>query len=221
MMDPILESFIEQVRQITLNPPQIPYVSNVTGTWIEATEATTPDYWASHLRQTVRFSDGIRELMRDPTQVLLEVGPGNTLTKLAKSHINDARSQIALCSIRHPRDQQSDVEFLLATLGKLWLAGVDVDWAGFYANERRHRLSLPTYPFERQRYWIEAGDQTYVASPSPASLHKKADISDWFYVPVWKSSPPSANTKSRCPSLSTAFRIPCRASAPVAGSGGR
>ncbi len=190
MMDPILESFVERVGQTKLNPPQIPYISNVTGTWIEAAEATTPDYWGKHLRQTVRFGDGIHQLMHDPTQVLLEVGPGNTLTKLAKSNIDNARSRVALASIRHPRDQQSDVEFLLTTLGKLWLAGVTIDWPGLCANERRRRLPLPTYPFERQRYWIEAGTGAYAATAPSISLYKKADLSDWFYIPVWKSSPP-------------------------------
>ncbi len=188
MMDAILEPFTAYVSQIKLNPPQIPYLSNVTGDWITESQATDPAYWTQHLRQTVRFSDGVRVLMQDPSRVLLEIGPGNTLTKLAGLHFDKARPQLALASVRHPNEQTSDVAFLLTTLGKLWLAGVNVDWAGFYAQEQRHRLPLPTYPFERQRYWIEA--QTQPLAAAATALYKKPDIADWFYVPVWKTSRP-------------------------------
>ncbi len=153
MMDSIIEPFMAQVRKINLKTPQIPFVSNVTGTWITAGEATDPKYWAMHLRHTVRFSEGIAQLLQQPKRIFLEVGPGRTLSTLVKKQ--KVADQVVLCSIRHPHDQQSDVAFLLNTLGRLWLTGVQVDWSGFYASQRRHRLPLPTYPFERQRYWIE------------------------------------------------------------------
>ncbi|RKZ90554.1 MAG: hypothetical protein DRR19_09725, partial [Candidatus Parabeggiatoa sp. nov. 1] len=155
MMTPILASFTERVKQVRLNPPQIPYVSNVTGTWITAAEASEPSYWAKHLRQTVRFADGMQKVLEDSARILLEVGPGRTLSTLARQHPDKEAEQVVLSSLRHPQDSQSDVAFLLNTLGKLWLAGGAVDWSGFYAYERRHRLPLPTYPFERQRYWID------------------------------------------------------------------
>jgi acyl transferase domain-containing protein len=170
MMDPILGSFAKQVRQIHLKPPRIPFVSNVTGTWITAAEATEPDYWVKHLRQTVRFGEGVQKFFKEPSQILLEVGPGRTLSTLAQRHPEKPPEQVVLPSLRHPQDQRSDLAFLLITLGKLWLAGVEVDWSGFYAQERRQRLPLPTYPFERNRYWIEAGKQTYaVVSPTSSS----------------------------------------------------
>src|SRR5207249_4264615 len=125
------------------------------GTWITAGEATDPSYWARHLRQVVRFADGVHELLKDPTAVLLEVGPGQTLSTLANQHPNAAARQMIHASLCRAHSQESDLAFLLSTLGKLWLAGIRVDWSGFYAHERRHRLSLPTYPFERQRYWID------------------------------------------------------------------
>ena len=159
MMEPILAPFKERVAQVSLKSPQIPYLSNVTGSWITAQEATSAEYWLNHIRQTVRFEPGLQELFKKPTQVLLEVGPGRTLSKLAKQHQQKQPEQIVLTSIRHPKEQQSDVEFLLKTLGQLWLAGVQIDWSGYYAHEQRHRLPLPTYPFERQRYWIEAPQQ--------------------------------------------------------------
>ncbi|MDM8550514.1 amino acid adenylation domain-containing protein, partial [Desulfobacterales bacterium HSG2] len=155
MTDPILPKFIERVRQIRLNPPRIPYISNVTGEWMTPADATEPEYWARHLRQTVRFSDGLRMLLDDPNQNLLEVGPGRTLTTFAIRHPDKTPEHTVLNSLRHPNDSQSDAAFILTTLGKLWLSGASVDWTGFHAHEQRHRVPLPTYPFERQRYWID------------------------------------------------------------------
>lgn len=189
MMDPIMEPFKEIVTNITLNPPQIPCLSNVTGTWLTPTEATDPNYWARHLRQTVRFSDGLTQLLQDPTQILLEVGPGQMLTTLATRHPNRMPEQIILSSLRHPQNQVSDVAFLLTTLGKLWLAGAHVDWVGFYAHEKRTRVRLPTYPFERQRHWVDQADQTTAQPQTVKHDAKKTDITEWFYVPSWKRSP--------------------------------
>lgn len=189
MMDPILEAFTEEVERVTFRPPQIPYLSNVTGRWITATEATDPRYWTRHLRETVRFAEGIAELSKDADQILLEVGPGQTLSTLARQHEgNGTEKSLVLSSLRHPQQQQSDVAFLLNTLGQLWLAGTQIDWARFYAREKRQRLPLPTYPFERQRYWIEPQRQLNARSAGPMPLSKRPDITDWFYVPSWKRS---------------------------------
>ena len=159
MMEPILEAFQERVNRLTLKSPQIPYISNLTGTWITAQEAISSSYWTSHLRNTVRFAEGLQVLLQQPTRVLLEVGPGRTLSKLAKQHPETKPEQAVLTSLRHPQENQSDLAFLLNTLGQLWLSGVRVDWSGFYTHEQRHRLPLPTYPFERQRYWIDPPEQ--------------------------------------------------------------
>ncbi len=174
MMEPILDEFTEHVKQVGLNPPQIPFVSNVTGTWITSDEAMNPEYWARHLRRTVRFSDGIQELLKEPDRTLLEVGPGHTLSMLSRQH-PDRTGQMVLSSLRHPKEKQSDVAFILNTLGRLWLAGVQVDWSGFYADESRHRLPLPTYPFERKRHWISAGKQVYGISSSTPSLNAELE----------------------------------------------
>ncbi|MBW4636668.1 MAG: SDR family NAD(P)-dependent oxidoreductase [Gloeocapsa sp. UFS-A4-WI-NPMV-4B04] len=193
MMDAILEPFTQEVNKVKLHPPKIKFVSNITGTWITPTEATDPSYWARHLRQTVNFSSGIAQLLQQPNSILLEVGPGNTLCTFVNKH----SEQTALPSLRHPKEQKSDVGFLLSTLGKLWLSGVQVNWSGFYSHERRYRLPLPTYPFERQRYWIEenAGDreqgvgsrrQKVEGKLSVTLSSKKSDIANWFYVPSWK-----------------------------------
>ncbi len=183
MMNPVIYPFTEHLKQFNLKPPQIPFISNVTGTWITTAEATEPNYWARHLRQGVRFSEGIAELLKDSQAIFLEVGPGQTLSTLTKQQ---AIGRIVMSSLRHPKDEQSDVAFLLNTLGKLWLAGVEVDWSGFYAHEKRNRIPLPTYPFERQRYWIDPPEEA--ANNHQVTLDKKPDIADWFYVPSWKRS---------------------------------
>jgi amino acid adenylation domain-containing protein len=184
MMAPIVAAFTERVKQVKLNAPHIPYVSNVTGTWITSAEATDPNYWAIHLRQTVRFASGLQTVLEDSARILLEVGPGRTLSTLAKQHPNKVAEHLVLSSLRHPQDNPSDVAFLLNTLGQLWLAGGSVDWSGFYTNERRQRLPLPTYPFERQRYWIEPSDNHQatqaeslpIIPKEPMVLHSRSDL---------------------------------------------
>jgi acyl transferase domain-containing protein/acyl carrier protein len=192
MMDPILEPFTEHVRAVHLQSPNIPYISNVTGTWITAGEATSPRYWATHLRHTVRFAPGLHALLQEPARILLEVGPGRTLSAVAGRHPEKAPGQVVLSSLRHPQDQTSDVAFVLNTVGQLWLAGIQVDWSWFYARERRQRLPLPTYPFERQRFWVEPHQREDVPHSPQGSLRKEPDIANWFYFPSWgRSVPPT------------------------------
>jgi acyl transferase domain-containing protein/acyl carrier protein len=186
-MEPILEEFVQLVKKVKLNPPHIRFISNVTGSWITDAQATNPNYWSQHLRQTVKFSDGISQLLEQFQGVFLEVGPGRTLSTLTTQHLDKSSKQHVLTSLRHVKEQQSDVSFLLQTLGRLWLFGVDIDWSGFYTHEQRHRLPLPTYPFERQRYWIDAKSPSPSLDTKPATLDKQ-DIADWFYVPSWKRS---------------------------------
>ena len=181
---PLLEHYTEQIEKIELNPPQIPFISNISGTWITTTEATNSSYWSKHLKQTAKFAGGIADLIREPNAILLEVGSSGTSSALAYTDQKDKPT--ALSSLPYPKDQQSDMAFLLNTLGQLWLSGVQVDWSGFYAHEQRQRISLPTYPFERERYWIE--EQTDSVPLTTQAIHKKSNIADWFYIPSWKQS---------------------------------
>ncbi|WP_413160473.1 SDR family NAD(P)-dependent oxidoreductase [Capilliphycus salinus ALCB114379] len=198
LMEPILDEFQQIVTKINLNPPAIPVLSNVTGTWLTATEATQPEYWVQHLRKTVQFSEGIKQVLQKPNPLLLEVGPGRTLTIFAKQHQPDIN---ALTSLRHPQDKQSDHAHILETLGQLWLSGIEVNWSAFYANERRQRVPLPTYPFERQYYWIEPQAETNNSQEKPQQPQKKSNLAEWFYVPSWKRSTLpklSSNTERKC-----------------------
>lgn len=185
MMDPILEPFAGRVRQARPQPPRIPFVSNVTGAWITSEQATDPRYWAQHLRSTVHFATGVGVLLEEPDRVLLEVGPGRTLVTLARACSQDS-SRVILSSLRHPADHQPDQAFLLGALSQLWIAGAPIDWAGFYQGERRRRVPLPTYPFERQRYWIEPPGKTLQPAAIGGKLRKRAEVESWFYTPTWQ-----------------------------------
>lgn len=202
MMEPILGPFQSLVKKIKWNPPQIPYLSNFTGTWITPGNLTDPGYWAKHLRHTVRFAEGLQHLLKDPMQILLEVGPGRTLSTFARKQLGKGSEQLVLTSMRHPRDQKSDLLYLLNTLGRIWLAGGQVDWQGFYANEQCHCLDLPTYPFERQRCWIDPPKKDKPAPRTSQKISgKKPNIDDWFYLPFWKEtilpvSPAKVNPES-------------------------
>ncbi|MBV9927460.1 MAG: acyltransferase domain-containing protein [Acidobacteria bacterium] len=172
MTEPILEPFGELCKRVELSAPTVPYVSNVTGTWVTAQEATDPAYWRRHLRETVRFADGLRAFAPGRDWVFIEVGPGNTLGTFARRQVGQ---RLVLTSLRHPREAGSDVAFLQGALGRLWLAGVTVAWPKVNSNARHRRVPLPTYPFERRRYWIErrmetvyAGAAESVARPAPA-----------------------------------------------------
>ncbi|MCP4261660.1 MAG: amino acid adenylation domain-containing protein, partial [Planctomycetes bacterium] len=192
MMDGCSEQFEELMAGIPLKPPAIPYVSNVTGTWITEEQAVDPHYWVRHTSQTVRFADGIGALLQTPDWILLEVGPGRSLGSFVLQHpaFQKIEERVMLSSLRHMNEQQEDEAFLLNILGQLWLAGIQIRTSSFYGEEIRYRLPLPTYPFERQRYWIEPSTETAIreTSASADSKTKNPDIADWFYLPSWKRS---------------------------------
>ena len=193
MMDEILEPFAEKLAAIRLAPPQAPVLSNLTGTWLTAEEATDPAYWTEHLRRTVRFADGLEHLLENADLALLEVGPGRTLSTLARRVVaarDGEKPPAIVASGRHPKAEDDDQAVLLGALGRLWLAGVDVDGEALFAGERRLKVRLPTYPFERRRYWVEAAGGGMAAARGvggpPARLE---DPVDWRYLPTWNEAP--------------------------------
>ena len=131
MMEPLREAITQVADSIRLDPPKIPFVSNVTGSWISSAQATDPHYWAQHTYQTVRFADGVVELLQSPNRLLLEIGPGQNLSSFVFQHpqFKQAQDCLVLPSLRNAYDRQSDRVFLLNTLGKLWLGGMDLNWS--------------------------------------------------------------------------------------------
>jgi acyl carrier protein len=175
-MDPNLEAFSKELKKIHLRSPRLPFASNVTGGWITEAEATDPTYWVRQLRGTVRFADGLaRVIQAGRSPVLLEVGPGQVLCTLARRHPAIRPTQATVPSVRHPKDATDDAAFLMGSLGRLWLAGADIDWAGFYVRERRRRIPLPTYPFERTRHWVQPGEAA--GSPLGGAVVSSARVS--------------------------------------------
>jgi amino acid adenylation domain-containing protein len=171
-----MESIVGPLNRIvegtTLQPPKIPFISNVSGTWITDTEATDPSYWGKQLCQPVRFADGMQRILENHDQLLLEVGPGQTLSVLARQHPDSDHlpAPVALSCIRHSYDKRmDDIAFLLTTVGRLWLVGIEIDWIGFHTHGKYQRVPLPTYPFERQRYWIEPHPPWGTRGPIDAS----------------------------------------------------
>jgi len=156
LMQPVAEELTRIARSIRLSPPQIPYISNVTGKRITDSEATNPAYWARHLTQPVEFAAGLQHLCSPSAPVFLEVGPGQMLTSLAEQYLvgRGTADRVTLASLPHSSDVQPDRAFILNTLGRLWLAGIEPDWNGVHRHESRSRIPLPTYPFECQRYWL-------------------------------------------------------------------
>ena len=190
IMDSMRTLFAGEIGKVALKPPTIAYVSNLTGTWITPQEATDPEYWLQQLRQPVRFSDGVGELLKDQRAVFLEVGPGQGLSGLVNRLASKTDERVVLSSIQHRHGRDSDVRFLLKSLGRLWLAGAEIDWPAVYEGRRR-RVPAPTYPFERQRYRIEPQKQTEGNLFKPI-IEKRADLADWFYTISWKRSAPLA-----------------------------
>jgi len=193
MMDPILKAFEYNLKQIELNKPKIPFISNLTGEIITEKEAVDPRYWTTQLRQTVEFSRGINRLLKEENFVFLEVGPGRTLSTFVKKHkYGDKKEEpLSVCMVRHPKESVPDTFFLMSKIGQLWLYGVKIDGETFYAHQERHRVTLPAYSFDRIRCWpgadfIKPGKITL---PGQEQLFEVKEMTEWFYVPTWERTP--------------------------------
>ncbi|MEU7715502.1 SDR family NAD(P)-dependent oxidoreductase [Micromonospora chalcea] len=199
MMDPILDEFTALMATVSLRAPAVPFVSNVTGTWITEAQATDPAYWAAHLRRPVRFGACVATLLAEGTWALVECGPGRQLANLARMQIAKAaeaqRALTPLGSLPGPGEQTGDLAALLGTAGALWCAGVPVRLP---ADPDARRVPLPTYPFERRRYWIDPDPEQGVAA-APAETGPRP-LPEWFAVPVWRQAAPARTVEplGRC-----------------------
>jgi amino acid adenylation domain-containing protein len=153
MMEPAMERFRAAFTGVTLQAPSIPYVSNVTGQRITDEEATSPDYYLRHIRETVRFADGIGSLLESGSCAILEVGPGQALATLARQHPQASTASTILSSLPPAKaGGVGETAELMRAMGRLWLGGAELDWDALHAGEVRQRVTLPGYPFQRQRY---------------------------------------------------------------------
>jgi phthiocerol/phenolphthiocerol synthesis type-I polyketide synthase E len=213
-LEPMAAAFAERLRTAGLRPPELPWLSNLTGTWVTPRQATDPRYWTEQLLRPVRFADNLAELLADEGVATLEVGPGRTLTHLVRQHPACGAGRLAVASLPEPpaadapatrcqtaagrrRDgigmavpdaaPAGEAASLLAALGRLWVHGQSVDWQGVHGGERRRRLPLPGNPFERQRYWVEAR-----RAPQPAAADSPGS------APAWQQEPQPQQGARRC-----------------------
>lgn len=187
MMEEVVDRFAARVGETTRRPPRTPWVSNLTGTWITPEEAVSPAYWGRHLRQPVRFYQGFETLLSAPDRILLEVGPGRTLSTFAQGAGGGGRNAV-INTMRHPQETIPDAEVLLTALGRLWAGGIDPDWDRVDGGEGR-RVPLPTYPFQRKAYVLGGPPAAGAAAPSKNAPPVKQEMPDWFYLPSWRRTP--------------------------------
>ncbi|MEX5634498.1 non-ribosomal peptide synthetase/type I polyketide synthase [Parafrankia sp. FMc2] len=173
MVDPIVPAFTEEIRSLDLREPEHRIRSTVTTGWLGGRDARDPEYWGGHMRRPVRFGAAVRDTAAELGPcVFLEVGPGNTLGTLARQAAEPATVTAVLGGMRRPDQDAPDLEVLLGSLAGLWLAGVAVDWSRSQPNRpnrpNRPKATLPGYPFQRRRYWVEPatpGSDTILAVP--------------------------------------------------------
>src|SRR6056297_1069743 len=183
MLEPILDRFGAYLRSIQLNPPQIPILSNRTGDYLTAEQATDPAYWVSHLRHTVQFADGLTRLSETPARVFLEVGPGKALSSLAQAHGAISANQV-IGTLRHPEDSIADDEYFMSMLARLWAVGVEIDWPQIWGEATRSRVPLPSYAFQHKPYFIAPGAPRETAE-NDWPTHRD-DLAQWGYTPHWR-----------------------------------
>nr|ADH04659.1 TugC [Chondromyces crocatus] len=173
-LDPILDAFRTVAASLSFHPPRIPLLSNLSGNLASNHDLASPDYWVRHARHTVRFLDAVRTLEAEGASTFLELGPHGVLCAMAQDGLSEhARARSALLPVL--RNDRDDRHALLLALAGLHARGHHLDWSAVFAPFHPRRVSLPTYPFQRDRYWLDAGRKSSAdAMPSTA-----ADVHFW------------------------------------------
>ncbi len=200
LMADAAKAFREKVAAVPRKEPAIPWLSNVSGTWVNPTEAQNPQYWANQILSRVRFAKCLASL-NDRARFLLEVGPGEVLIGMAR---HQTVKSIGAPSLGAENRKKSDDVIFLEAAARLWQAGINLVWPELHPGEKAQRVPLPTYPFEREKYWIGPAGKSIETKPienaqpqrqfnaiTTATLKKRPEISSWFYMPQWQSMPPS------------------------------
>ncbi len=187
MMYPVANEIKEIFKNIKLNNPKIPYYSNVTGQLISSVDLNNPDYWSNHLINKVLFSKGIDELIRIPDILFVEVGPATLI-----GFINKQTNEKGITLLSSPKNYESDYSHFISGIGNLWMNGIEINWKNYYADEIRRFLSLPTYPFQKKKLWLEESTQKIQGKDSS---NIRLQMENWFYVPSWKKLVVTNNQK--------------------------
>ncbi|UUU26914.1 type I polyketide synthase [Streptomyces sp. DSM 40750] len=207
MLDPILGEFAEAVRGVTLRPPHIPYVTDTTGTWVTDAQATSVQHWVDQLRETVRFADGVAALWGRGEPLMVEVGPGDTLSKLTQACLREA-APTTVATMRHAKSARSDVQVFSEALARLWTAGVPADLAPLSgARDHGPGATLPGYAFDRRSHWIDPPRVS--ARPSAGgALPSAVDTADAPETAAASAAGPSARSLAPRPYLQTSYLAP-------------
>ncbi len=194
LLDPVLDEFRAATRSVTFAPPTVPYLSNLTGTWIESEQAMNPDYWVDHLRGTVRFHDAVRLVCSEGPTMLTELGPGHSLSTAAR-RTTPAPVGVAP-ALRHPDHEIDDTAFTLQAFARSWVFGANVDLRSL-PGSGRSKTVLPTYEFDHTSHWIGPGDSRAVTPPEvramqPVPAHpirRLESIDEFTWIPDWAEAP--------------------------------
>ncbi|MBN2528066.1 MAG: amino acid adenylation domain-containing protein [Deltaproteobacteria bacterium] len=165
MMNPIVQPFTDAVENVPRNKPELPFVSTCTGDWITYEDAVAAAYWARHLRMPVRFSEAISKMLTGDDRVFLEIGPRNVLAVLSRRHMDNSQRHRVMSSLGETQENDQEWQAFLSAIGEMWCNGVTVDASRFYALEKRKRIPLPTYQFERKSYWLKPVTSTQHIQP--------------------------------------------------------
>ncbi len=204
-VEPLVERFTRLLAGVEMRPPRIPFLSNLTGTWITTEDAVDPRYWGRQMRRSVRFAENLDELWRDPRRVLLEVGPGRTLSLLARRHPGADPGRVVAALDGAPGTAEPAA--LLEAVGRLWTRGVEVSWRDLHAGGRRRRVPLPGYVFDRARYWIERRPPAAGTSPERAAAAAPAAVDGAPAAPPARHPRPDLETVYVAPASALEGRI--------------
>jgi acyl transferase domain-containing protein len=191
MTEQAAKQLTEFVATARLDAPTLRWVSNVTGDWITDTDAVSPEYWGRHVLAPVRFREALEKLAELRDTAALEVGPGRTLSQLARRQLPADQPVRPLASLPQAGERTGVLTKLYQAAATLWQAGAPVDWTRLTADEERSAVSAPGYAFDRQSYWI-APDKTPSAEAAPAPAPVSAPQDDRLTVPHWTESTPAA-----------------------------
>ena len=183
MMDPMLAEFRVAAGAVPLAAPAVPFISSLTGEFVREEDVADPDFWSKQIRNPVQFARGCESLADAGATVVVEVGPGRGLSALARQCGFAARGIDVVTTMPEPAEHACG---LAVAVGRLWLAGVEIDWPALYAGEERRRVPLPTTPFNRQSYWIDLSNRTRLVEKA----EKLPDVRRWLYAPAWKQLAP-------------------------------
>ncbi|WP_051759120.1 type I polyketide synthase [Herbidospora cretacea] len=217
MLRPVSGELTDWVKaNVRLNPPELPYISNLTGELADADLVCDPGYWAEHMCGTVRFGRGVETLLADPELAVVEIGPGQSLGALVRgAGCPPQRWPLILHALPGGGDPRPDDEVLAGCLARLWLVGAELDWNAYHGRLPEApttglpgRIPLPTYPFQRRRYWIEGSADAPQPKSKPLALEggnlfdaitglPKLPEEQWLHLPVWRQTAAPAPSADR------------------------